>query len=84
MRSVRGERSYSVVIPAFNAERTLGAVLAALAEQDPKPAEVVVVDDGSTDATAEIAEAHGARVVPGSGAGLRGRSAQPRLGCGDR
>jgi glycosyltransferase involved in cell wall biosynthesis len=74
MRSVvSGEqRSYSVVIPAFNAERTLGAVLSSLADQAPRPAEVVVVDDGSTDTTAEIAAAHGARVVPGSGIGYAG------------
>ena len=66
------ERSYSVVIPAFNAERTLGAVLSSLAAQAPKPAEVIVVDDGSTDATAEIAAAQGARVVPGSGVDYAG------------
>ncbi len=73
MSVVSGEqRSYSVVIPAFNAERTLGAVLSSLAGQDPKPAEVIVVDDGSTDSTAEIATSHGARVVPGSGVGYAG------------
>jgi glycosyltransferase involved in cell wall biosynthesis len=66
------ERSYSVVIPARNAERTLGAVLDTLAEQDPAPAEVIVVDDGSTDRTAEIAEARGARVVRGSGQSFAG------------
>ncbi len=65
-------RSYSVVIPARNAERTLGAVLASLAAQDPAPAEVVVVDDGSTDRTAEVATAHTARVVPGTGSGFAG------------
>lgn len=65
-------RSYSVVIPARNAERTLGDVLEALATQNPKPAEVVVVDDGSTDRTAELAAAHGATVVAGSGAGFAG------------
>jgi glycosyltransferase involved in cell wall biosynthesis len=53
----------SVVIPAFNAERTLGRVLEALREQDPAPAEIVVVDDGSTDRTGEIAAAAGATVV---------------------
>jgi glycosyltransferase involved in cell wall biosynthesis len=65
-------RSYSVVIPARNAERTLDAVLRSLAAQDPAPAEVVVVDDGSTDRTAEIAAARGARVVPGTGTGYAG------------
>ena len=51
----------SVVIPAFNAERTLAAVLAALAADPERPDEVIVVDDRSTDRTAEIARAHGAR-----------------------
>ena len=55
--------SYSVVIPARNAKRTLGAVLEALAGQQEAPAEVIVVDDASTDETPEIARAHGARVV---------------------
>jgi glycosyltransferase involved in cell wall biosynthesis len=53
----------SVVIPAHDAERTLGAVLAALAAQDAPPDEVIVVDDASTDATAEIAAHAGATVV---------------------
>lgn len=56
-------RSFSVVVPAHNAERTLGAVLAAIAGQEPAPAEVIVVDDASTDRTAEIAEAAGATVL---------------------
>jgi glycosyltransferase involved in cell wall biosynthesis len=55
--------SFSVVIPAHDAERTLGAVLAAIAEQEPAPAEVIVVDDASSDRTGEIAEAAGARVL---------------------
>ncbi|MGH3072200.1 MAG: glycosyltransferase family 2 protein [Gaiellaceae bacterium] len=56
-------RSFSVVVPAHNAERTLGAVLESIAAQEPAPAEVIVVDDASTDRTAEIAEAAGARVL---------------------
>jgi glycosyltransferase involved in cell wall biosynthesis len=55
--------SYTVVIPARNAQRTLAAALTALAAQEPAPAEVIVVDDASTDETPEIARAHGARVV---------------------
>lgn len=66
------QRSYSVVIPAFNAERTLGAVLDSLGAQDPKPTEVIVVDDGSTDRTAELATSAGARVVRGPGTGYAG------------
>ena len=54
---------YSVVIPAYNAERTLGSVLDALARQQHPPAEVIVVDDLSSDGTAALAEEHGAHVV---------------------
>jgi cellulose synthase/poly-beta-1,6-N-acetylglucosamine synthase-like glycosyltransferase len=53
----------SVVIPARDAAETIGGVLEALAVQEPAPAEVIVVDDASQDATAAIAEQHGARVV---------------------
>jgi glycosyltransferase involved in cell wall biosynthesis len=53
----------SVVIPAFNAERTVGKVIASLRGQEPAPAEILVVDDGSTDETGAAAEAAGATVV---------------------
>lgn len=46
----------SVIVPAYNEERWLGAALAALVRQTHRDYEVIVVDDGSTDATAEIAE----------------------------
>lgn len=54
----------SVVIAAKDAEASLPALLAACRTQDhPGPLEVVVVDDGSADATARIAREAGARVV---------------------
>jgi len=59
----QGVPAISVVIPAYNAQRTLGSVLAALAAEDPPPHEVIVVDDASTDATAAIGKRFGARVV---------------------
>ncbi len=65
-------RSYSVVIPARNAERTLGAVLGSLAGQDPPPTEVIVVDDRSSDGTSAVAKSFGARVVAGTGMGFAG------------
>ncbi len=52
----------SVVIPAFNEEEAISTVVAGVLQRLGR-AEVVVVDDGSTDATAARAEAAGARVV---------------------
>lgn len=54
----------SVVIPAFNEEELLPRCLAALADQARAlGAEIVVVDNDSTDRTAEIARGFGATVV---------------------
>ncbi len=47
----------SVVIPAYNAEATIGRALNSIAGQTQLPAEIIVVDDGSADATAETARA---------------------------
>lgn len=53
----------SVIIPCRNAERTVAdAVRSALAQTDP-PFEVLVVDDASTDNSAEAARGAGARVL---------------------
>jgi hypothetical protein len=51
-----------VFIPAWNEEENLPAVLDDLRERLPE-AEVLVVDDGSTDRTAEVAREHGADVL---------------------
>jgi glycosyltransferase involved in cell wall biosynthesis len=53
---------FSVVVCSLNGERHLGRCLAALAAQTHDAYEVVVVDDGSIDATGAIAEAAGVRV----------------------
>ncbi len=53
----------SIIVPARNEEHNLPALLSSLATQAPKPSEVIVVDDGSTDRTAEVARQHGARVI---------------------
>jgi len=57
------ELAYSVVIPAYNAEPTVARVVEALRAQGPAPAEIIVVDDASTDGTAAAAAAAGATVV---------------------
>lgn len=49
-----------VVIPAFNAERTLDETLRSVRVQTHRALEIVLVDDGSTDATRAVAERHAA------------------------
>lgn len=48
--------SVSVAIPAYQAERWLAETLDAVLAQTSPPDEVVVVDNGSTDATADVAQ----------------------------
>ncbi len=58
-------RLASIVIPARNESRTIGRLVGAVLGQTPEGwgVEVVVVDDGSSDATADAARSAGARVV---------------------
>ena len=44
----------SVIIPAFNEEKTIGACLKSLKNQSYKQIEIIVVDDGSSDSTRNI------------------------------
>ncbi len=60
MRIMRQGATIAVVIPARDEEHSIGRVLKAVPEWVD---EVVVCDNGSTDGTAEVARAHGARVV---------------------
>jgi glycosyltransferase involved in cell wall biosynthesis len=51
----------AVVLPAWNAEATLGAALASLQAQTEPDFELLVVDDGSTDGTAALVAAAGSQ-----------------------
>src|SRR6476469_438669 len=53
---------YLAVVPAYNESATVGRVIRSIREHAPL-SDVVVIDDGSTDATAAEAEAAGARVI---------------------
>lgn len=68
----------SVIVAARDAAATLPACLASIRALDYPSVEILVVDDGSTDATAAVAEAHGARVLR---AGGRGASAARNVGA---
>ena len=74
----------SVVIPARNEERWLPRCLRSLARQLRPPDEVIVVDNGSSDGTAQVARAFGCRVVwePVPGVG-RARAAGCRAATGE-
>jgi glycosyltransferase involved in cell wall biosynthesis len=52
----------AAIVPAYNEEGSIRAVVSEIREADPE-LEVVVVDDGSTDATAELAARAGATVL---------------------
>ena len=56
------DEAVTVVVPAFNEEKTIGAVVHGINSSVPH-ATVLVVDDGSTDATAREAERAGAVVI---------------------
>jgi glycosyltransferase involved in cell wall biosynthesis len=47
--------SVSVVIPLFNKERAVACTIESVLRQQRQPDEIIVIDDGSTDASADIA-----------------------------
>ena len=65
----------SILIPAYNAEEWLGYTLQSAVSQTWQRKEIIVVDDGSTDATAEVARgfaSKGVKVVSTPNQGLCG------------
>lgn len=67
-----GERSISAIVPVRNGERYIAEAVESILGQSVPPYEVIVVDDGSTDSTADIVAAMGGDVrlvrKPGGGA----------------
>jgi cellulose synthase/poly-beta-1,6-N-acetylglucosamine synthase-like glycosyltransferase len=52
---IHPQNQVSVIVPAFNEEKHIELTLLSLLSHEPKPWEIIVVDDGSTDMTAKIA-----------------------------
>ncbi len=76
----------SVIVPVFNEAQNLGQLLDRLQSLHLPNAEMIVVDDGSTDGSSEIAEKRGARVIRhpyniGNGAAIKNgiRAARGKL-----
>jgi glycosyltransferase involved in cell wall biosynthesis len=63
----------SVIIPAYNRERYLAETIESVLAQDYRPIEIIVVDDGSTDGTADVARNYSMAVQ---------YFYQPNSGCG--
>lgn len=71
--------SLSVIIPVYNGSDTLERCLTSLSLSDMPPLECIVVDDGSTDTSVEIAKRHGATIL--STAGRRGPAVARNIGA---
>lgn len=58
-------REFSIIVPAYNEEKKIGRVLRGIRESlhNTGQYEIIVVDDGSRDATAKIAKINGVKVV---------------------
>ncbi|RKY29160.1 MAG: glycosyltransferase family 2 protein, partial [Candidatus Omnitrophota bacterium] len=52
-----------IIIPAYNEEETIAEVVNGIRKALANPCRIIVVDDGSQDRTAEIAQSCGAEVV---------------------
>jgi len=64
--------SYSVFVPAYNAESTIGATLRSLLTQKLSAEQVVVIDDGSTDDTVGRCQSAGVECISTTHVGLAG------------
>jgi cellulose synthase/poly-beta-1,6-N-acetylglucosamine synthase-like glycosyltransferase len=94
MSAAPGNPLISVIIPCHNGARYLGEAVESALGQSYRPVELIVVDDGSTDATPEVAAAFGERIrlliglTPNGttcrSSSVRGRPRRGREGSGRR
>jgi glycosyltransferase involved in cell wall biosynthesis len=81
---MNSSRLFSFVIPALNEEACIEACVRSIQAQREPPFEIIVVDNGSVDATVEIAERLGCRVVHEEKLGLsHARNRGAEVACGD-
>jgi len=58
-------KDFGVVIPAYNAEGTIGNLIEELVNNGFSRENIIIVDDGSKDSTAEVVRKHGVTVIKG-------------------
>ena len=79
------EYSVSVVIPAYNAADHVGRAIESVLSQTHRADEIIVVDDGSTDATWGVLEGYGERIIAlrqeNAGAAVARNTAVARATC---
>lgn len=76
----------SIIIPCYNGEEFIGQTLGSVYEQSRPPDEIIVVDDGSTDRSAETARSFGERITvlsKGGGGAANARNFGADFATGD-
>src|SRR5277367_6182950 len=53
---------FSVLVPAYNMEKLIGATIDSVLSQSFADYELIVIDDGSTDKTRDVLEGYGTRI----------------------
>ena len=56
-------KNVSVVVPVYNREKTMIRAVDSVLEQSIKPKEIIVVNDGSTDGTADVIKQYGNNII---------------------